>query len=176
MKDILLKVCGLLELEDCAAHITGGTSSDEAARLINCLNACYREIAADYCPLIAKASVVSNGLVPYAALGGRAYAVRSVKKNGADAAFRNLAAGIETESGALEIEFSYMPEELDAQSADWAYGTTVNISALCYGTASEFCLSSGMYDEAAVWHSKFIAALPDGKSLGKYLPRRRWLE
>ena len=78
--------------------------------------------------------------------------------------------------GKYTIEYSYAPGTLDVED-DSPYSERVPARVLAYGAACEYCIISGMTDEAVLWDKRFkdalgIAAL---KKSEKRVPKRRWL-
>ncbi len=169
------EVCEALEGEgDYPAAAAG-----EIDRLTRCLNLVLNEAACDYLPLKTVEEVVSaDGEIRLEALSKPVvdiYAVRS--EAGLPAPYKSYFDRITLSApGRYRIEYSYAPGTLDIDD-DSPYSERVPARALAYGTACEYCIISGMTDEAVLWDKRFkdalgIAALKKGE---KRVPKRRWL-
>ena len=154
--------------------------SNHDLRLIaRCANLVAKEVACEYIPLFHKQKITStNGQIPYTAFEKTLLEIRSIKDhNGNDINYYCLPDHVEIQNGSFEVSYTYIPtdkqffEELDFS------GTKASDRVFAYGTAAEFCLVNGNYDEALMWERRYKDALlvATRKNTRVILPRRRWV-
>lgn len=131
------------------------------AQLVRCANLVLSEIAADYLPLKTRETVAAtDGRIGYDALQKKAIDIFAVRQRGKSVPFTlyydclRLAA-----EGDCEVEYSYAPNVLPLNGfADYT-NERLGARTVAYGIACEYCLISGMTDDALVWDKRYKDAL-----------------
>ena len=147
-----------------------GTPAGELASLLRCYNLVENELAVDYLPLKAEEVLeAEEHLIPWESFAYAPAGVRAVLTAGREIAFEPRKEGLflpAKEQGKVTVRYCYSPapKEMDGESE--FYGR-VSARLLSFGTAREFCLSRGMFEEAKLWDSRYLAAV---RAAG--LPRR----
>ncbi len=80
------------------------------------------------------------------------------------------------EDGNYEVSYAFIPRDKEFfDDMDFA-GTKASDRVFAYGAAAEFCLISGMYDDALMWERRYKDALlvATRKNTEVIMPRRRW--
>ncbi len=187
VKDVIKLTATLLQLNN---FISGGyfdegetvTEEDEltATLLTNCFNIVNNTIATEYVPLIEeKECIVNDGKVAYSDLSDKTIMnIKSVKRlNGTPSRFSCFPTYIKVDESKVNISFAYFPPSLSEQSTVNTFGIHISEQIYAYGMASEYCVVTGMYDDAAIWDNKFKNALQGVvKKLGNIkLKERSWL-
>lgn len=175
-KDILKLTSTFLHLDDTLAYLSSSKNeepTDEVKNQINQLlifmNYVIREITKDYFPLYSKETISSDqdGKIYFNKLGRTAIRIKDVKN------FLDLSCHFEIYPEYLKLEnanteykifYSYVPKTIKTidEEAELPFGLDYFI--VCYGIASEFASSCGLYEEAEMWESKFLSALKSVKS------------
>ena len=192
VKDIAAQAAFLLGKEDVVRYLkeqlTDGESVLEEEKeqrlqretdiLLRCYNIVENEIALDYLPLTAEETVTcSTGMLPYTSFLHAPVTILSVTDEyGNKLPFTIFPEYVKTRAGTSVITYSYAPEtkRLDDCSE---YGSRVSERLLSYGVACEYCLISGLYDEAVVWDKKYKDALLCAHSANRphVIRSRRWV-
>lgn len=179
MREILMQACDMMNdvgLREEIEKRAQNAFSDDANLLVRCMNVCYREIASDYIKLYKEETLTTGagGLIPYTQFSQKVNRIRSVKTSGGiGVRFKTYPSGIKLPEGAYTIEYSFMPDNLTADGL-WQYGSTLNPDIMAAGTAAEFCLSKGLYDDSAMFYKKYYGMLKEFSGNGKSLFTREW--
>ncbi len=156
------------------------TMDDQIDLLLRSYNLVENEIAFDYFPLIARERVTptKNGVL-FMQLAHAPVDVHAVKDEwGKDVRFEILPTRLVLPEGTGEVEvtYAYAPENkgLDDEPS---FSGRISGRLLALGTASEYCLVRGLYEEAAMFETRFRDALRAAGILRRKLsiPSRRWL-
>lgn len=150
--------------------------------MIYCINETISDLTLNYFPLIVEQTVEPNGdIIPYSSLTSsptRIYAVFNTTMHSLK--FRLLSNGIKLVDSEQKVIIRYgiAPQVVNEQTQDIT-GINVQISEymLALGTAREFCLNRGRYNEASIFEQKFKDAIENAKIPKKslHLKSRAWL-
>ena len=189
LKDITELACVFLqktELLDLGVFIDGKSSEAQEELKINrdlqllnrCANLVYKEVACDYLPLqTQQVFETEDGILPYADFRRELQDVKSVTNEaGESVAFSSWPSHLQTQAGKVTVKYTYVPQDVGFyDELDYRSGK-VSERVFSYGTACEYCLISGRYEDASVWEQRYKDALLccAGKKAEIRLPRRRW--
>lgn len=177
MKEVLCLAAELLGLGQAVVDAEGHESETE--RLLLAANLCYDEIAGEYLPLIATEKVsVSSGFIPFASLNKRCQSVCAVTdEQGEKMRFRVRADGVFVKGTSVSVTYRYLPEPAasSAVALDFDEGR-LPPRVIAYGTAAEYSLIEGFYQEAVLWEKRYRDSLLalTGRKTALRLPQRRW--
>lgn len=165
----------------------GGTSEptseniEEINLLLKCVNLVNNIIAGEYFKLTKCTTIKSdNGMVYYDQLasGNKLNQILSVKDvYGSKKMYRSFDTYLKTTSGVLEVTYSYVPNAVVLNDTITSYATKISERIFAYGVASEYCYIMSLYDDAAMWDSRFKGSLQSviSKKSDMTLKQRRWL-
>ena len=170
-KEILKLASTFLGLEDVCEFLSSDSQaepSEEVQKQINQLlifmNYVLREITKDYYPLSNKETIYSNneGKILYSNLQRKAICIKDIK-NMIDLSchFQIFPEYVKVENANAEYKvfYNYIPASISTISDPTELPFGIDYFIVCYGIASEFALSKGLYEEAKMWESKFVSAL-----------------
>ena len=154
--------------------------SGEVATLLHCFNMIENEIALDYFPLkLTETFSTVDGGVLYQRFAKSPISIISVCSETGEELSYELRADklvLSALAARVVITYSYIPaiKALDGISE---FKMKVSARLMAYGVACEFCLSSGKFQEAAMWESKYKDALRAANILRRTLRTRssRWV-
>ena len=151
---------------------------EEARTLIRCFNHVENELALDYLPLLFEEEFqTETGVVYYSQLQRAAVRVLAVTDGwGNEVPFTLFPEYVKTQAGKIRIRYSYTPEEKAiGDESDFVLYASKRL--FCCGMAAEYCIASGLYEEAAVWDKKYKDAIKAAYRLqsSKKLRSRRWV-
>ncbi len=179
MKNAVYYAAMLLQLDDTLSAIERGELDDEALRLIRCANLVVAEIGTEYYPLKAEVtlSTTNNGEISYADFPSRPIEIYRVEsESGASVSFACLSDRIVLpKKGKYRFTYSLEPPLLDLDESI-PFPTKITARIVAYGTACEYCLISGMTDEALTWDKRYKDAVREAiyPKAEKRVKRRRW--
>lgn len=176
LKECISLAASILNLD---GVLSSSSLTDTDKLLIRCANSCLDEIASEYLPLKTEKEVYStNGQIPYSLLGEAIYDVIGVSKDGAKVKYELMPSYIKVDKdGRYTVRFCTRPPELlpDDDLPIWLH---LSPRIVAYGTAAEYLLFSGFYEEAVTWDQRFKDAIARAAYGGgeKRIKLRRWLE
>ncbi|MBQ8407210.1 MAG: hypothetical protein IJY38_04750 [Clostridia bacterium] len=180
VKDILLKAAAQMGILDRVkgAYDNGTANQDEEVQaLLKCFHLVENEVALDYIPLRAEDTLISpSGTVRFSELALKPVRIISVTDEwGNSLKFKLFHDFLKTEAGKIKILYSYLPMEKDA-FGESDFQLLLSERALSFGVCAEYCLLSGLYEQANVWQNKYKdaikAAMRSQKS--RVISSRRW--
>jgi len=188
MKDCLQLCAVFLQFENVLALLSddGGVNlSDEdkteAERelnmLLRCANLVIHEIASEYVHLKTYESFnTTDGHIRYSDFLKQPVDIYSVKKEGNFCRFKLYPSELITQEGDVEVYYTYLPDKVETTgNLDFEEGK-VNGRIIAYGTAAEYCVICGLYEEAVIWDKRYKDSLFNSvKSIKSVtLPERKW--
>lgn len=185
VKDIVEKVAVFLDRKDILEYLkTGATENylsviEDVNLLVNCYNVVGEEIASLYYRFKTTERLSPNlsGVIKIADFKKNPLAIISVKDvNGNKVNAKILPSEIITNLSEVVIDYYYVPDVKNLEDISDFTGTSITDRILCYGVLTEYYLIKGGYEEANLWHGKYINALKN-KPLtgnGKRLKGRVW--
>ena len=185
VKEIISLALTFLNKEELDSFTQFGENSTvpelEAKEILNlkkCFNLVYNEIAVSYLPLVKSEDVLFiNGVLPYANISKNITEVRKLYANGKNVPYTIEEDGIHANILCAKLTYNYVPNELDFEDEVFMFGGKLQERVLAYGIAMEYCLISGLYDDAEVWETRFYSGLRDAclKKSEIRIPVRRWI-
>lgn len=178
VQEVLLEAAQRLGIEAEVQGYFNGTSSDgkTAELLLNCFNIVENELALDYLPLYAEDEVESElGQIYFSKLSKSAVRILSVTDEWENRVkFKLFPKYMLTQPGKVLVRYTFTPEkkEMDDDS-DFILQASSRLLAL--GIAAEYCIATGLYEEAEIWDKKYknaIAATYENKRCERIVSRR----
>ncbi len=189
VKEILSQAAFLLGKEELSRYLQGQAGEtlteeqekafqSETDALLRCYNIVENEIALDYLPLTAEETVVcSTGALPYTSFMRSPVSILSITDEyGNKLPFTVFPEYVRLRAGTAVATYSYSPES--KRISDYSdYSARVGERTFAYGVACEYCLVSGLYEEALVWDKKYKDALlcAQNASRPRVIRSRRWV-
>ncbi len=167
IKDVLVLAAEELGRADLAAaaeeaYAQAAELSGEAATLLRCYHLAENEVALDHFPLKETETFLpADGAVLFTRFSRAPADVLDVRTaGGARVAFKVYPARLVLPAGTGEVRvtYSYIPAR-QGVTGESAFGGKISARLLAYGTASQFLLAGGRFEEAALFDEKFRAAV-----------------
>lgn len=167
MKDCVVTAAVLLQLEDVIDSIENDNITPDSDvfrtvnQLVRCGNLVLSEIAAEYIPLKTCEQLEAvDKKIEYVNFSKKAVDIFKVSFRGKPVKFKLFYDSFSVPyAGVYEVEYSYEPLGLAlGGETDYSSG---RLSARCvaYGIACEYCLISGMTEEAVLWDKRYKDSL-----------------
>ena len=185
VKDILKLTATILDRKDLVSFYNDGVCDDyikaqeDSDILLSSYNILTEEIAVETLKLkYTELLKVENGILSYASFKYNPISIISVKdKNGNLVDCKILPTDIKTDKSEVVCEYYYIPALKSVEDDSEIVGTLIPKTTIMYGIATEFCLIKGLFEEATVWHQKYVnslSKLSKPKKLKK-IKCRKWL-
>lgn len=184
VKDVLKTVAMLINREDILEFLNNGYSSnynlvnEDVDVLINSYNIVADEIATEYFKLkTIEKQTVYNGVIKCSNLKRNPISIISVvNKKGDKIPCKILPSEILLDEQEAIIEYNYTPDTKGLDDVSDYSSTPIKNRVIAYGVATEYLLIKGAFEEAFVWHEKYVDALKGSlvKSKIKKLKGRIW--
>ncbi len=185
VKDILLLTATILNRKDLVSFYNLDVSDDylksqeDSDILLSSYNILIEEIATETLKLnYLEKLTVNDGVLSYANFKYNPIQIISVKNDKMqDVNYKILPTEIITDESEVYCEYSYVPALKGLEDDCEIVGAFIPKTTLAYGIASEFCLIKGMFEEASVWHQKYVNGLTKlvKPKKCKKLNVRKWL-
>lgn len=167
VKEIIKTSASLLNREDIVAYLEGDDSKvgEQTLPSINTfvilLNLVISELAGTFIPMRKKETViVENGKIEYSILSERPLKIINVfDVKGDEVNYSDEAFFIKVESGTKQIEYEYAPPNYDLNDTIGYLESDISIGALAYGLSAEFCICKGAFEEAVMWHNRYVESV-----------------
>ncbi|MBO5926528.1 MAG: hypothetical protein J6Q38_03095 [Clostridia bacterium] len=185
VKDIVKTSAQLLNRKDIFEYLLKGVAQnylmveDDVNILVNAYNIVQEEIASFSFRFKAVETIspLTNGVIKYSQFKYNPLAIISVKdENGRKLDAKILPSDILVDRTAV-IEYYYLPYEKTIEDESDFTGTVIQKRTLAYGVVTEYCLIKGAYEEASMWHDKYVNALKEAlyNTKAKRVKGRLWV-
>jgi hypothetical protein len=173
------EVADLIRGEGDADRITESRVA-ELKILTECAQSVIAEIADEYIPLTRTDNLIAiDGIIFHSEFPQKVTEVTRVQKDGKNIPFRadheKIIIGY---NGKLSVTYVYPPETREdaAQPLEWK-NHKINARIIGYGAAAEYCIRTGMTDDAVLWDKRYkdalVAAVRTARE--KRIRPRRWI-
>lgn len=183
MSDCVVNAAVFLGLDDVVNAIENNQNEvpEETQKaidlLVKCGNLVICEVAESYVPMKKIEPITSkNKIIDLGKLSRKVIDIYSLKLGAQRVKFKQLAEGLMVENdGEYNIEYSYSPSMAVLRGEIESPGNKLSERIAGYGMACEYCLISGMTDDAVLWDKRFKDALDSiSDKHEKVIYRRKW--
>ena len=158
VKDILLEAADLLGMKPEVEAFFNGDGDDyeaQALQLLTCYHVAECALALNYFPLyIEDELLTATGRLDFSSFSqSPVRIIRVTNMSGVELPYTLYPSYIKTDVGRIRVQYSYTPSIKTVEDLeDLCMGVPSHL--LVYGTLSEYCLSNGLFQEAAIWDKK----------------------
>lgn len=181
VKDVIALAAANLGREDleAAAYDLAGEPEGETAALLRCYNLVENEIALDYYPLNEEETFApEEGTVSYSRFSYAPVCVKAVTGERGEVKYELFPSYLRLKEPAetVTVRYTYSPAQKQWNDES-SFAGKISARLMSFGVASEFCLTSGRYSEAATWEKKYREALQAANIVRRKLAirSRRWV-
>ena len=180
VSDVMIMAAVQLGIGDGVKGYVNGTNSlykQQSELLLQCFNLVENELALDYIPLVKQETLtLTDKKIYYEAFDSDVVRIiKGADEHGASLPYKLFAAYMEVDAEKAVVTYAYTPtpktmtEESDFQAF-------VSERLFSYGMAAEYCMATGLYEEAVVWDKKYKEGIEGARQLarGGKMASRRW--
>lgn len=180
MKDAVYLAATLLQLDEACEAVESGEENAECKLLVRCANLVAKEICTEHFPLKETATMHTdeNGEIFYKDFPHEVAEVfKSVNKLGESVPFREFYDRLVLDKNAeYRVTYSFILPDAELNGT-LELPEKIGARVVAYGVAAEYCIISGMTDEAVTWDKRYKDALSRLCRVNREVrvKRRRWL-
>ena len=133
------------------------TTVSRINKICNLVNDVVYEIAMNFVPMITQTQVkTSDGVVPFSQLRPNIISIEKIlDENGKEINFTIYPEKLKMDKTSGTIYYRRLPNYYKKGNEIDFTEYEVPKKVILYGTAAEFCLTEGLFEEAMVWHEKY---------------------
>ncbi len=170
VKDVIKFTATLLGREKVLEYLSSEKSDNSDAQTLcqldvmtRCLNIVINELACTYAPMTIRETVdTKQGRVYFSELKETLLKVRSIaSENGKQLNYKLSAEYIVVDSARVEIEYDFVPCNYGITDVIGYKESQIPVRILAYGTCAEFCLTERAFDDAVVFHKKYMDGIAE---------------
>ena len=173
VKDILKATCAMVGREDVLNYLTDENyqASEDTLSAVNIMTALTNlvigELAGTFIPMIKCEKVhAKNGRVKYADLTERCVKIVGVyNENGENISYQHTPEYMCVSVNDISVEYEFIPPNYDLDSVIGYTEEDISSATLSYGLAAEYCISRGSFDEAVMWHERYVNSVSNKRKL-----------
>ena len=141
--------------------LTGEDTYPTLNLMTNLLNLVIRELAGTFIPMVKVESVqAQNNRVYYSSLLNTCLKVKKVYDEfGNEINFSITPEYLKVDNQNIKVEYEYIPPNYYLTDEIGYTEKDISQTALCYGLASEFCICKGNFEEAVMWHDRYVNSI-----------------
>lgn len=172
VKEIIDATANVVGRKDVSEYLNNAKKESEDTlltvnKLVSLLNMILSELAGTFIPMIKSENVfVNNGRVYFTDLSCKALEIlRVLSPNGREINYKQTAEFISVSADKVIIEYSFVPPTYDLTSTIGYTEREVSKSTLIYGLCAEYCVCTGAFDEAVLWHDRYVEAVKETRKV-----------
>ncbi len=172
IKEIIDATANVVGRKDVSEYLNLGKEGSEDTlltvnKLVGLLNMIISELAGTFIPMIKSESVsAKNGRIYFTDLSCKALEILKVLlPNGTELNYSQNAEFISVPADNVIIEYSYVPPAYDLTSTIGYTEKEISKSTLIYGLCAEYCICTGAFDEAVLWHDRYVDAVKETRKV-----------
>ena len=167
IKDVAKSVATYLNKTDLLEYLSDKSSSPSTDTLIcvdvltRLTNLVVNELSTTYVPLKEKEEIICvDKKFMIENLNKKALKILKVlDKNGNELFFKINGDSVITNSDIVEVEYSYLPDNIGLDEEIGFDESEVSLSVLSFGVCAEYCLTEWRFDEAVMWRERYSDGL-----------------
>ena len=173
VKEIIEATASIVGRKDVSDYLSLGKESSEETlstvnKLVGLLNMIIGELAGTFIQMIEREKVTAkDGKIYYTDLSQQPIEILKVfLADGNEIGYSQTAEFISVNNNSsLIVEYAYLPPSYDVNSKIGSFETDIPKSLLIYGLCAEYCICTGAFDEAVLWHDRYVDAVKDARKV-----------
>lgn len=172
VKEIIEATASVVGRKDVSEYLSLGKECSEDTlstvnKLVGLLNMIIGELAGTFIQMIEREKVTAiGGKIYYTALSYQPIEILKVRlADGTEVEYSQTAEFIKVNSESVIVEYAYLPPSYDVNSKIGSFETDIPKSLLIYGLCAEYSICTGAFDEAVLWHDRYVDAVKDARKV-----------
>ena len=180
VKDVLKTSANMLGREDIVSYLSDGQTFGEdtlpaVGIMVSLLNLVISELSGTFIPMVKiEEKQVTDGKVYYSSLTERCLRVVSVKDlSGMDVDYGYTPEYMQLGLNKVYVEYEYAPHNYGLDEVIGYDENLVSVGTLAYGLCAEYSICKGSFDEAVMWHERYVQSVRDRKKIKNATVKKR---
>lgn len=181
VKEVLKSASVMIGREDVAKYLeddsveVGVNTLPTVNVLVSLLNLVVGELAGTFIPMIKREKVKAvGGKIYYAALSERCVkVVGTYLLDGSQTDYDFTPEFMRVYADEILVEYEYIPPNYDLAGDIGYTEKEITASTLAYGLCAEYCISQGDFDQAVMWHERYVDSISCHRKLKNSSVRER---
>ena len=173
VKEIIKSACALVGREDVVKYLNdnsvtvGEDTLPTLNVMVSLLNIVIGELSGTFIPMIKLERVsAKNKRVYYADLLERCLKVIAVyDDSGNKINYAHTPEYMDVFADNVQVEYQFIPPNYDLESEIGYTDADISASALAFGLCAEYSISKGSFDQAVMWHERYVDAVSAKRKL-----------
>lgn len=173
VKDIIKNASAMLYREDVLSYLNNETENIGEDTLptvnvmTNLLNLVVGELAGTFIPMVKREKVTTkNEKITYASLNERCIRVIAVYDlEGNELSMSRTPEYIKVYQDKVIVEYEYSPPMYDLESEIGYKESDITMTALSYGLCAEYSISIGNFEQAVMWHERYVNSIAEQRKI-----------
>ncbi len=183
IKEIVKTSAALLSREDVCDYLSGKQEGvgDETVPALNTmvtlLNLVISELSATYIPMVkSEQAEISGGKLYYTQLKNTPLKVINVyDMQGREMLYSENALYLQIDAKQAVIEYEFVPPIYGLDEVIGYTEKDISQGALSFGLAAEYSICKGAFDEAVMWHKRYVDSVNASRKIqNKKIKARSW--
>lgn len=184
VKEIVNTAAALLSREDITAYLSGKNTGavKETLPSINVMvtlaNLVISELAGTYIPMVKSEQIkVDGGKIYYTDFSCTPLKIKRVcDSQGRELSYNENALYLEVNASNVVVEYQFVPPNYDLNDEIGYTDTEVSCGTLAFGVAAEYSICKGAFDEAVMWHKRYVESVNATRKVkNTAVKERSWL-
>ncbi len=164
VKDVLKATCAMVNREDVLDYLNDKNTvpSEDTLSAVNIMTALSNlvigELAGTFIPMVKSERVVTTDKkVKYADLSERCLRILAVYNDKNEKIFyRHTPEYMIVDENSVTVEYEFNPPNYSLEDEIGYSEEDISTATLSYGLAAEYSISRGSFDEAVMWHERYV--------------------
>lgn len=172
IKEIISTASTIVGRQDVYNHLnktatTNNETLQTVEKMVNLINMVIEELAGTFIPMVVKQKMTSNsGKFYYVNFSKKPVEILGVySEKDQPINYNQTAEYLEVNCNTVYVEYSYIPPVYNVNSEIGYDNNQISPSTLVYGLLAEYCVVMGAFDEAVMWHDRFVSGVKEKRTV-----------
>ncbi len=171
IKEIINSTAKIVGRKDVVDYLNLGTQNstdtlETVNKLVSLLNMIIGELAGTFIPMVKTETVtVTDGKIYFKDLNLQPLEILDVYEGEIPLKFIHYPEYIKVKGSTVTVKYSCVPPVYDIDSTVDYSETDISKTALIYGLCAEYCICSGAFDEAVLWHDRYVDCVKETRKI-----------
>lgn len=182
IKEIINSTASVVGRKDVVEYLENGRESssdtlDTVNKMVSLLNMIIGELAGTFIPLVKTEDIrVNDGKIYFKDLSFQPLEILDVYEGDNPVKFVHYPEYIKVNGTSVKVVYSCIPPVYDINSSIDYSETDISKTAFIYGLCAEYCICSGAFDEAVLWHDRYVSCIKETRKLKNSKIKGRYWE
>lgn len=181
VKEIVKTAAALLSREDITDYLSDkGTGAVKETMpsinvMVTLVNLVISELAGTYIPMVKSEKMnVVGGKIYYTEFSSTPLKVKGVYDDkGRELSYVETALYLQVNASSVVVEYQFVPPNYGLEEEIGYTEADVSCGALAFGLAAEYSICKGAFDEAVMWHKRYVESVNAAKKVKNATVKKR---